>query len=423
MEVASHNLPERLANRTFIAIIASHLQRHPEWSNQWRDRLICALIRCRDEQKVVLFNTQTPIGFWIAQFARQLDVTCLSVQSASNISDDRVDEFKVILRPLKSSLHVPGPEMDALPLADRTIFALASELAIIELAKESKTLKMVKRWVEDLGDIEPTATIRTFDSVSETLVRSVISEPGISLVLNNLPGSTATQPVPTMNRSRSELEGLASAMPILPYALFETSRLSCDEYLVHCTRGRDGRYPNQSEQAYASEMLMLEGDIQSEPIETLRQILSARRIIATRFLKRSDVASVSFSAVPLLELLRRRHYRSHLKRWDWEPFGIAIRKQTLIDRFQAAQVQYRSEDDYANLSSDLRWLFQPRSSLRNDLDWSAEQEWRCPGDVRLARLGPLDGFVFVPDVSSAKWIAKNSPFPVAIVNQEQSVGG
>ena len=145
------------------------------------------------------------------------------------------------------------------------------------------------------------------------------------------------------------------------------------------------------------------------------RILKKRRITATQYLKRCQHDSVSLTAVPLRELLSRRHYQSHLKRWDWEPYGIAIRRSVAGELFGAAAVQYLSTAEYRKLPAERRFLFQPTGTRDGSQDWTTEREWRCPVDVRLSRLSLVDGFVFVPTISEAMLVQRVSSLPVLVV--------
>jgi hypothetical protein len=134
-----------------------------------------------------------------------------------------------------------------------------------------------------------------------------------------------------------------------------------------------------------------------------------QRILATGRLSRGAENVVAFTERELQEFADLRVYRRHLRRWDFEPYGICIDARWLQQR-GAAPVIYGDEDDWQRLSADQRPFFQPKTKA-----WIAEREWRVIGDVDLRPLNPPLGFVFVPDSDAAAQIAVYSRWPVTIV--------
>ena len=143
------------------------------------------------------------------------------------------------------------------------------------------------------------------------------------------------------------------------------------------------------------------------------------RLIATGQAIRAGARVVSFTAIPLAELDRRRVFRPHRGRWDFEPYGIAIR-QCWLERRGARPVRYGDEAMWTRLTASQRPFFQ-YSKTRGDgdhtTDWSEEREWRYPGDVDLSCLTHDDALLFVPSRGEAEVLARISPWPVTVVPQ------
>jgi len=184
-------------------------------------------------------------------------------------------------------------------------------------------------------------------------------------------------------------------------------------YLVHCVRGWGGKLPaaladNRIVSAWRDGWWYEE-----TPMENLLRILASGCLQASTRWNRTDQASVSFSAVPLLELVSRRRYQTHLGRWDWEPYGVLIERQWL-EAHGARPVIYGDEELYRRLSDEQRAYYQPaqrRSGMGHD-HWHQEREWRCLGDVALAD-APADKVrLFVRADQEAAAVARYSPWPV-----------
>lgn len=184
-------------------------------------------------------------------------------------------------------------------------------------------------------------------------------------------------------------------------------------YLAHCTRGNSGPLPNETLDQFR-DRAWSDGVIpDSHPLWTLQQILNDQRIIGNPRLTRTQQPCVSFSEVPLTELLSRRQFRSHLGRWDWEPYGILVRREAL-KRLGARSVVYGDEAEYKQLADHDKPYFQPRGtkSARNHQDWSSEREWRLLGDLNFSLIARESIIVFVATQTEAQQLARRFGLPV-----------
>lgn len=200
----------------------------------------------------------------------------------------------------------------------------------------------------------------------------------------------------------------------LPTRLTSAAETDARPFLVHCTRGNSGPLPGESIEKYR-DRLWLAGQVpEIHPLLTLLRIIRQRHLVADGSTTRACVPCISFSAVPLAQLLRRRRFQPHLQRWDWEPYGVIVRREALMDA-GAKPVIYGSEADYLALDDDQKSMFQPALRQRASADeehWASELEWRLLGDLWLDRL-PCDSIrVFVRSEFEAQALSRESPWPV-----------
>jgi hypothetical protein len=189
-----------------------------------------------------------------------------------------------------------------------------------------------------------------------------------------------------------------------------------ESFLIHCTRAPQGRWTRESEDAYYDELLLGGGVEPRTALGSLCRMLRMRQIMATTNAKRGQSPSVSFTAATLGELKRMRVFRPHRHRWDFEPFGIGIRRSWLESR-GARPVNYGDEAVWDRLSDAERPFFQYQTTQLGNrpIDWPVEAEWRHLEDVYRAEVPGGDAFVFVPSMKDAEVVARISRWPVVCV--------
>ncbi len=182
--------------------------------------------------------------------------------------------------------------------------------------------------------------------------------------------------------------------------------------LVHCTRARQGAWPDQSLEQFHDELMQHPWSSAPTPFQSLVRILQQQRLIATDHWKRGTQSSVCFSERHLMGLLQGRHFQSHLGRWDWEPYGIAI-DIDWMSQHGAEPVRYVDADRKSEIPQADEWLSQSVGNGPND--WRREREWRFPGDVRLSGIPFHQAIVFVRDCVEASALRHWSRWPIYVL--------
>ncbi|TWU16085.1 hypothetical protein [Allorhodopirellula heiligendammensis] len=201
----------------------------------------------------------------------------------------------------------------------------------------------------------------------------------------------------------------------------ELQRSSCppidwSNYLVHCTRAAAGPWPGQSWASYRDDLLLADPAAAArDAIDTLCRIVRCQRLIAGATTSDQAAGVVCFSAVELPELLAARTYRSHLHRWDYEPFGIAIERRAAL-RMGMQPVVYGDRVTRQKLPTHQRFRFQ---SAGTTYDWTKEREWRSNTDIDLSRLGMGEVLIFVPDENSARRVGSCNQATWSIIRLDQ----
>ncbi len=211
-----------------------------------------------------------------------------------------------------------------------------------------------------------------------------------------------------VERSRIEVISLSSHPP-----------QQSDLFLTHTTRACPGPWPRQTADEYLDSLLDACPDGDHSTRMTLSRIVRQRLLISSGRTIRGQFPVVSFTAVPLEKLPDLRCFRTHRSHWDFEPYGVCIRREAL-ERRGVRPAIYGTEQTWRNLAEVDRPFFQRNGDPSADvtttssLDWSAECEWRHQGDLDLAAFRPDELFVFVPTFEDAKLLQPHCPWPITL---------
>jgi hypothetical protein len=184
------------------------------------------------------------------------------------------------------------------------------------------------------------------------------------------------------------------------------------EALTHWTRAPRGGWCGESPDQYIDRLLSAEVRCVPTALDVLQRIVIERRLRASSRLIRGGLPVVSLTAVPLDALRERRVYRRHLQRFDFEPYGICIRRDVLAQQ-GARPVIYGDEACWESLTSDQRPYFQTARTKGNAvISWAREQEWRVVGDIDLTTFGSDELTIFVRSREEAERIECTGAWPV-----------
>lgn len=188
-------------------------------------------------------------------------------------------------------------------------------------------------------------------------------------------------------------------------------------FLIHWTRRRVGAWPDQTQDEYMDDLIFRSGRRRHNELAALCRILASRRILASNQLTRARRPVTCLSDITLKEMVTKRVFRAHLSRWDFEPYGIAFKRNVFLRKFGARPVVYGGDAMWQSMDEEEQPYFQLRKSSSDKIDWQQEKEWRVIGDVDLNLVGPDDAIVFVARQSEIAALADLSIWPVVALGQ------
>jgi hypothetical protein len=184
------------------------------------------------------------------------------------------------------------------------------------------------------------------------------------------------------------------------------------EWLIHCTRAPMGCWPDETIQQYQDGLMLGdESAMNRQPVDALLRILRSGRLIASAVATARERPVVCLTENSLIETLSRRCFRPHLKRWDYQPFGIAIRT-SIARRLGCRPVIYGQPGERERLSENQRYRFHP---VGKTYDWQVEKEWRSPESILLEGISSKDLRVFALDSASVRKKLSHCQLPVTWV--------
>lgn len=395
--IATGPLSEHVAQRCNIRSIKCEII-------SWTDLLERLILRV--DQRPDYFPSDNQLECWITPSLEQhIDLSPQDSCAVPNAQGKDRNLYDLLSIRLPDRLHVidlrTGGNMDQL-IAERlqADTSQAASVRIYRLLNEDKRAQQLHLGYGAIDWLiaerpQKTPTMQSIDSAEPEVTQSQVTAAQVTAA--QIIGPTIYSPT-----------FLTSCLP----------RIDHDTpwpYLTHCTRAKLFEWSDSSLSADWDRWLLDGLPEEASPWETLVQIARSQRLLASPDMTREKTATISFSAVPLQDLLSRRTYRSHLRRWDWEPYGVCIR-QTALQALGAREVIYGDETTWNNLSTQTRPWFQPRYSRNGKIDWQEEREWRILGDLRLRKIPWDAAFFFVPTTHEAWQLSRIASWPVAVID-------
>ncbi len=327
-------------------------------------------------------------------------------------------------------------EANGVPTRDRIVVAAADTVYVLSLRTRGNLHRLLRKYLGSPDDVYKVNPNATSDIPSDPVGRPTEFHQALApqIVFVDLPGLQA-------NAARQELCQLGARIwqptadqfrplegsPALDeWHMVDTSTRATDapylivpfphgegwDFLTHTTRSCPGPWPEQSFEVYADGLFESRPDSDHSALATLRRIVRQRRLIASGRTIREGHRVVSFTACPLEQLPSLHQFRPHRVRWDFEPYGICIRKEWLQTRGVRPST-YGTSNDWKRLPDADRPLFQLATG-KSGIDWTVEREWRHVGDLDLSELTAADVLLFVPNFEAVQSLAQVTDWPVTL---------
>lgn len=363
-----------------VAVVSSRLSKRLDQETRWLSRLRSTLAALPTDSTQVLICERTAGADVLTAGCDLFGLSRLTLQLGRK----------------------PGQRAAGLPPADLALFAMADEIRVLKCRPQGNMARLIEMHLNDprrhRKPVYVAPECLPCLSPEHQLRVRLLGDP------EELQRDSAVQPRDGMAVPRMT----STAFPALP----EDHPLVCpDQWLCHWTRPAAGPWPGETRQHYCESLLRDHCDHSARG--TLLRILAEQRLRASRLAIRGGHPVVSFTAVPLSDFRRRRVFRGHRQRYDFEPWGLAIRRSALRS-YDLRPVRYGCDDIWKSLSAaDQPWY--QKATQDGVTDTVAEQEWRIPQDVDLSLLNPNDAVVFVDSAAAFDTVQPHSRWPVLLL--------
>jgi len=158
-------------------------------------------------------------------------------------------------------------------------------------------------------------------------------------------------------------------------------------YITHWTRTQHGPWLGQTKRDFYRQLIKSENEYPNSAFDALINIAEEGIIRASSKKIRDSLEVVGFTESNPREVLSQMRWLPKRVSWNFEPYGIAIRKRA-ASGIGIRPVIYGYPEDYMRLPNPDKPYFQSRG--QRDVDWSVEREWRHIGDLDLSKIPPED---------------------------------
>ncbi|MFC2170674.1 hypothetical protein ACFLQJ_01700 [Calditrichota bacterium] len=165
-------------------------------------------------------------------------------------------------------------------------------------------------------------------------------------------------------------------------------------HAVHWTRSNSEPWIGEKKSDFYSALVNSGTEYCRSAHATVMKILEDGCIRGTTWHMPGSKPMVSFSALRPYDFLPMMKWRKRYVRREFEPYGIAVRKD-LLQKLGAQPVAYGERSVLKSINSRERLFFQTVNP--DGEDWSREEEWRLLGDFEFDSVDLNDLIIFVLD--------------------------
>ena len=432
--------PNGIPQQRRISIVSSRLRERWDLESWWFDLLRTSVLQCDPATEVLCaVNESTAFEATVRAselFGRpllRLDVPATgstlaeadtdrwlrnvaerSERASTRLGIDQQRVWNAVVSPqlIAADHGQTGSRPENVPLADRLLFAASDRVYVLSRREGGNMASLVNSHCsdEDRRHVPVLIASDRHGKVPEC-VRQLSSGcvPWLVQPFLRTPTETADDS-DAVGASASEFDSSTAQRA----SCLDSNPLSHpSEWLLHWTRPARGPWPGETRTDFLDSLILGCEATDRSALATLLRIVTDGVLRASPEGIRGGHSVVAFTQVPLIDFRARRVFRKHRRRFDFEPWGLAVRGDVL-ESAGVRKVIYGDDTDWSNLPPEQRPFFQKATS-GGSTDNLAEQEWRVVSDVDLKLMPSESVCVFADNAEAAELITRHCVWRVVVV--------
>ncbi|MEM7783374.1 MAG: hypothetical protein AAF623_08490 [Planctomycetota bacterium] len=399
-------VPRRLPDGKSTSILSSRLSRSLEQYPKWFDALRTFATRAHDERRVLVTHPKTAADRFVRRVAQLYSIPLIDLRPFPATLD--APFFRTFSR-RTAVVFYHAINSNYAKQRDELLASVVDEAITLAVRRNGKVFnantKRLRVKKRSLVLVDNSTKMTSKSTLEALLDQGAV---GWFLPSNERHRKASSEnrfPQPKPNLVPSKRQRLTR------------DQINPNDYLIHWTRRCHGHWPDQLENDYLDDLIFNRPRSWHDALSTLCRITASKKLIASPHLMRDKLPMICFSEIPLFELQKHRRFRTHMARWDANPYGIAIKKKWL-QKEGAKPVIYGNEITFNRLSDSDRPFYQPATNRSGNLDWSSEREWRLAGSLDLSKVPIEDAFLFVAKDQDAEILEGLTNFPIHVMDVE-----
>ena len=420
--------PRGIPDSRRIGIVGSRLKRDSASQVPVLRALRLSMTAVETSSEQVVASAETALYDYVQECATTFDVPLLRISTPPDQGSSKVwldelvrtssptSDFQLSLSPDAAASKgnaAPGVksvlgELAQLPIRDRVLALISDRVFVLTLRRNGNWWKLLHRGLQnglwDAGAVRAVVGQGLCSDVVATELQDCGAVSWFLVADDHLTRNSDQQSIGKPSNSELRVSAAPSERKVAEETLLAELAAAepTSEWLLHWTRAPHGEWAGESHDDHRSNSILSE-DVVRTAFTTLQRIVDEGVVRATSGNTRSTVDVVCLADVPLVALLAKRVFRTHRGRWDFEHYGIGIRKQRVWS-LGGRPVIYGDESVWQSLPDGERPWFQLQQSQTGStsIDWTLENEWRLTSELALNDLPAEDIFLFCRTEDEAK---------------------
>lgn len=174
-----------------------------------------------------------------------------------------------------------------------------------------------------------------------------------------------------------------------------SKNINLKSYFYHYTRSRNKPWPGEGWDSYFNDLSGHGVPVPYQASDALLRIITQKKMYASASLIQGGEAVICFTELEPPQMIRFFHWQAHLRRYRFEPYGLGIKKDVMME-LGIEKVVYIDRKPKEKYGLKKSYLYQSKGHSRYTPSWAEEMEWRLSGHLDLTSIRNDDLLLVLP---------------------------